>query len=174
MALLKLIGVINAAVWLGSAVFFTFVAGPAFFSPAMSEVLKQAYFAGAVAQVVLARYFDLQYVCAAVAWLHLVAQWLYTGKQIRRFQAILLLGLTCLSLAGGLWLQPHLKQLHQTKYRVTSSSTQRLSAARSFSLWHGLAQGTNLILIAGVLVYFLGNASPEILPRVLGGDKVRG
>jgi hypothetical protein len=173
MALLRLIGVINAAVWLGSAVFFAFVAGPAFFSPEMKELLKHAYFPGAVAQVLVGRYFALQYVCAGIALLHLVAEWLYAGKPLQRFQSLLLLTISCLSLAGGLWLQPQLKELHQIQYRVTSTSAQRRSAAKSFALWHGISQGTNLIMIAGVLVYFLGSASPEILPRFLGGNKIR-
>jgi uncharacterized membrane protein len=174
MAVLKLVGMINAAVWLGSAVFFAFVLGPAFFSPEMNELLKHAYFPGAAAQVVTARYSVLQYVCAGVAVLHLVGEWLYTGKRIQRFQAILLLSLGCLSLASGLWLQPQLKELHQIKYRVTSTPTQRLTAARSFKLWHGVSQGTNLFMITGVLVYFLGNASPDVLPRLLGVNRIRG
>ena len=174
MALLKLIGVINAAVWLGSAVCFTFVAGPAFFSSEMKELLKHAYFPGAVAQVVLGRYFVLQCVCAGIAVLHLVGEWLYSGKEVWRFHTVLLLSLACLSLAGGWWLQPRLKELHQVKYRVTSTPAQRLAAARSFDVWHGLSQGANLVMIAGVLVYFLGSASPEILPRFLGGNKIRG
>ena len=173
MALLRWIGVINAAVWLGSLVFFTFVAGPAFFSPEMKDLLKHAYFPGAAAQVVLARYFQMQYFCAAIALLHLAAEWLYTGKPVQRFPSFLLLSLAGLSLASGLWLQPRLNELHQVKYRTTSTPVQRLEAAKSFAVWHGVSQGTNLVAIAGVLVYFLGTASPEILPRALGGTKIR-
>ena len=164
---------INAGVWLGSLVFFTFVAGPAFFSPALKELLQHAYFPGAAAQVLLARYFHAQYVCAAIALLHLAAERLYSGKPIQRFHSILLLSLACLSLVSGLWMQPRLKELHRVKYRTTSTPVERLEAAKSFALWHGVSQGTNLIAIAGVLVYFLGTASPEILPRCLGGTKIR-
>jgi hypothetical protein len=173
MALLKLIGMINAAVWLGSTVFFTFVAGPAFFSEEMRELLKHAFFPGAAAQVLLSRYFVLQYVCAGVALLHLAAERVYSGKQVQRFHAFLLVGISCLSLAGGVWIQPHLREWHQVKYRATSTPAQRRSAAESFQLWHGVSQGANLFVIAGILVYFLGSASPENLPRFLGGTKIR-
>ena len=39
--IVALVAALNAAVWLGGAVFFTFVAGPAFFSPALEPILPK-------------------------------------------------------------------------------------------------------------------------------------
>src|SRR5678816_4102246 len=53
---LRIIAIINAAVWFGSIVFFTFAAGPAFFTDEMIRLLGKAH-AGAAAQLVVHRYF---------------------------------------------------------------------------------------------------------------------
>ncbi len=53
---LRFIGLTNAAVWFGAAVFFTFVGGPAFFSPEMKHLLPPPY-NGAAAELMIARVF---------------------------------------------------------------------------------------------------------------------
>ena len=67
---LKWVGLLNAAIWLGATLFFTFAVGPAFFSEKTwalfgwpQNVLAAKYYAGAVAQVVLERYFLMQHLC---------------------------------------------------------------------------------------------------------------
>jgi hypothetical protein len=57
---LRFLGVANAAIWLGAAVFVTCLAGPAFFSAEMLAVFGgQRYYAGAAAEVFISRYFFL-------------------------------------------------------------------------------------------------------------------
>ena len=142
----------NAAVWFGGAVFFTFAAGPAFFSQAMFNLVGRIY-AGAAAQIVLERYFALQMVCACIALAHLVAEWLYTGKLLSRTTPHLLIGLLSIGLIGGFWLQPKLKALHLEKYGARTQPAQRLEAERSFGLWHGVSQTINLFAMGGLVVY---------------------
>src|ERR1039457_449261 len=67
---LRFVGILNAAVWFGGAVFFTFWSGRAPFSPEMKALLgpqNYPYFSGAIAQILIARYFNLQFTCSIIA-----------------------------------------------------------------------------------------------------------
>ena len=66
------------------------------------------YYSGAIAQILIARYFHFQLACSIVAVLHLLAEWLYLGKFPRKLQVGLLIGLCLAALLGGGWLQPRL------------------------------------------------------------------
>ena len=158
---LRFVGIVNAAIWLGSAVFLTFVVGPAVFSPTMLELLSR-YHAGRVAQILLGRYFILQHVCGALAVLHLVADWLYAGRNPRRFGLWLLAILVGLGLVGGFWFQPKMKELSTIKYAPTATPAQQEAAGKSFGMWHGVSQAMNLVMLGGVLVYFWRLVKTEV------------
>jgi predicted membrane protein len=156
-------------------VFFTFAGGPAVFSEDMKSLLGPAYFpyfSGAIAQVLIARFFGLQLVCGGIALAHLVAEWLYLGRPLRRFTAYLLVVLLSLGLVGDLGMQPRIKQLHRAKY--TSPSPQvRASAARSLAIWHGVAQGVNLLMLGGLVVYLWRMTNPPDATRFASARKLR-
>src|SRR5947207_13356639 len=141
----------NAAVWFGAAIFFTFGAGPAIFSKEMEHALQLkpelpfAYFAGGIAQVIIASYFHLQLACVFVALLHLLAERLYLGKSPDSRSLGLLTVLLSISLLGGFWLQPKLKNLHTIRYRVSTPPETREAARESFRTWHGVSQIVNLL-----------------------------
>jgi hypothetical protein len=161
---LRFVGLINAAVWLGASIFFTFVAGPAFFSPEMQKLLTQAY-AGAAAEIVIQRYFILHYCCGAIALAHIVAEWLLTGRPIDRLTAFIAMCAVVLSLIGGLWLQPQLRSLHRARY-WGQGPEEREIAARTFRTWHGAAQVANLAMLGGLTVFFWRLTRPDPLaPR---------
>jgi Domain of unknown function (DUF4149) len=171
---LRFVGVLNAAVWFGSAIFFTFGVGFAPFSPAMRALLGAnnfPYFSGAIAQILIARYFHFHLVCAAVAVVHLLAEWLYLGKSLRRFQTVLLAALCALVLLGGYWLQPKLKGLHAIKYGVSNRTEVREAAARSFRAWHGVSQVLNLLAVGGLGLYLWRVANPSDPTRLLSAAK---
>ena len=154
--LLRFVGILNAGVWLGAAIFFTFGVGLAPFSPEMKSLLgpnNSPYFSGAIAQILIARYFHFQLVCGVVAIVHLLAEWLYLGKHAGKLQVGLLVGLCSAALIGGYWLQPRLKALHATKYRLNTRPEIREAASRSFGAWHGVSQAVNLLLVAGLGAY---------------------
>jgi hypothetical protein len=77
---LRFIGVINAAVWLGTVVSYTLGANPACFSADMKTALRigpgDSYYTGAIAQVVMSSYYHIALACAIIALLHLLAEWL--------------------------------------------------------------------------------------------------
>lgn len=174
-ATLRFIGVINASIWFGSAIFFSFVGGPAVFSDAMKALLGAGYpvYSGAIAQVIIERYFILQHVCGAIALLHLFGEWLYTGRPLNRVLAWVLSTVFCLGLLGGLGMQPHMKRLHLIKYGVQTTAAQKAQAASSFRSWHAVSQIVNLLVIAALLYYVWQISKPPPLARFTPGTKFR-
>jgi len=175
---LRFIAITNAAVWFGASVFFTFGVGPAFFSADMKALLgEQAYpvYSGAVALIVIERFFLLQNICGAVALVHLFAEWLYAGRPLSRLNLGLLGVLFALGLLGGLGLQPHMKALHRVKYAVQSTAAERETAAHAFRLWHGVSQAANLGVMAAILFHLVQVSQPGSVPLRYGGNpKFRG
>jgi Domain of unknown function (DUF4149) len=173
--LLRFIGVMNAAVWFGASVFFTFVAAPALFTPEMKKLLGDIY-PGLVAQMILERYFALHYWCAGIALLHLAAETFYLGKTLPRFTLALLIGLLAIGLTGGCWLQPKLKRLHQIKYGRNElySPAQKEQATAAFKVGHGFSWGLNLLALGGLGLYVWRVTSSGNGPRFIPSGKFRG
>jgi hypothetical protein len=174
---LRFIGVMNAAIWFGAAIFFTFGVAPTFFTPEFKGMLG-AYgdaWAGIIAQMVLERFFILNYWCGALALAHMLAEWVYLGKAIQRVTLIILVGAFTVGLMGGLWLQPKLKNLHAVKYSVTGEYTdpQKLQAAKKFSFWHGISQIMNLAVMVGVGTYLWRMNYTSEGPRFVSAGKFR-
>ena len=162
-ACLRFVGLLNAAVWFGSAIFFSFGAGFVPFSPEMKALLGPAnypYFSGAIAQLFIKRYFAFQVGCALVAVVHLLAEALYLGKRPQKFQVALITGLVAITMIGAYWLQPKMKVLHAIKYGTTSKPEQREAADHSFRAWHGVSQVINLILVGGLGAYLWRAGNP--------------
>jgi hypothetical protein len=163
---LRYVGTVNAAVWFGAAIFFTFVAGPGIFSEEMHSVLGAdqttfIFYAGGVAMVLIKRYFGLQYFCAVVAFFQLFAERLYLGKKVSRFTLGLLMGIVLLVLLGGFWVQPKLRGLRETMYHGPTQ-TQKDQARHTFNVWHGTSMALNFLVVAGLCVYLVRvNRPPE-------------
>jgi hypothetical protein len=173
---LRFVGLLNAAVWFGAAVFFTFWAGRAPFSPEMQALLGPAnypYFSGAIAQIMIARYFNLQIFCSIVALVHLAAEWLYLGRFPRGFRIGLVLGLCLAVLAGGFWLQPKMKKLHALKYSTSQQVGIRQAADRSFRAWHGVSMTVNLLVVAGLAIHLWFVANPADATRYVSTGRFK-
>jgi hypothetical protein len=174
---LRLIGVLNAAIWLGGAVFFTVIASPAIHSPEMVTVLQVKafpYFAPAINQVVLGKFFKFCIVCALVALIQLFIEWLYQGRPARRFGFSILAGLLLLSLIGSNWLQPRLNKLHNNSYAATLPAAERGIAAKSFRTWRVVTISVEILIISGALAHFWRIAFPADTPRFVSSVKFRG
>jgi len=168
-AFLRFIGILNAAVWFGAAIFFTFGIAPVFFTSQVRHLLGDIY-AGLVLQAVIERYFVLHYLCGAIALIHQLAEWVYLGKALQRMTFGLLLAILAFSLAGGLWLQPKLKDLHRIKYGGDRySAIQREEAARAFRSWHAVSQSINLLMLVGLAAFAWRVSTPPNGPRFVTG-----
>jgi hypothetical protein len=158
---IRFIGVLNAAVWLGAAVFFTFAAAPAFFSGDVEKLGLHVFWRGAIAQIVLARYFKLQFLCGLIAGAHLLTEWFYFGRRLQRGTLWLLVGMMAVGLAGGAWIQPKLKRLNLVRYSMSEAykpltipAPERAAAEQSFRFWHRISQLMNLAAMGALGVYF--------------------
>ena len=167
---------LNAAVWLGAALFFTAGVTPALSSRDIYALFREPYFdflSGAVIQVVAARYFYWHTVCAIIALLHLLAEWLYLGRSAHRRWLGLVSGLLALGLVTGAWLVPKLAQLHRTRHAVNLTPEYRSAAAKSFRSWHRVFLGLNILMIGGVAVYFWRATTSSDPLRFVGPTKFR-
>jgi len=177
---IRFIGIMNAAIWLGAAVSFTFAVGPAFFTGAVEKLGLHPFWHGAMAQLVIGRYFALQYVCGVIALAHLLAEWVYLGRPLQKLTLGLIVGLLGLGFAGGLWLQPKLKKLHLIKYSMSEQykpiaipAGERIEAARSFGVWHGVARALDLLALGGLVIYFWRVNHPTDNLRFVTSTKFR-
>ncbi len=171
---LRFIGIMNAAVWFGASVFFTFAVASAFFTPQMKHLFGEAY-TGIIAQQVVERYYVLYYWCGPIALLHQLAEWVYLGRALQRLTLIALAGAFCLGLIGGLGLQPKVNRLHQVKYGRNELYTpaQKAQATKSLKLWHGVAVAANYLALAGLALYVWRVANPSGGPRFVPASKFR-
>ena len=176
---IRFIGILNAAIWLGAGV-FVLAAQRAFFFGEVTALGLHPFWPGAMAELVLARYFNLQYICGVIAVAHLLAEWVYLGRPLHRATVALLIGLLVIGFAGGLWLQPKLKALHLVKYSMSEQykpislpNEQRIEAANSFRTWHGVASVMNLIALAGLVAYFWRVIHPPDNLRFVGTPQFR-
>ena len=156
---MRFAGLVIVAVWLGATVFLTFGAGPAFFSPAMLEVLPR-YHAGRAAQIVLESFFEFQLVCSWLAAVIVLVDWATTGRLPRKWILGLLGLLLGLVLLGGTMVQPRLRKLHAIMYAPNPTLVQKEEASALFRRWHGVSQAGNLVVLAGVLLYFWSLTTP--------------
>lgn len=167
-----MIGLLNAAVWFGAAVFFTLGACPAAFSPEMKDLLgvkNYPYYSAAIARLLVERYNYLQYACGLMALGHLLADWLYFGQSPRRLHLGLLVGLVALSLFGGNWLQPRLRLAVQQYTQPQGHA----AAAGTFRTWHTGAVVVNWLTVAGLAIYLWRVAHPRESTRFVSATKFR-
>lgn len=179
-SIIKLVGSLNAALWFGATLFFTFAVGPAFFSPETLALFGAAqnegtarFYAGSVAQIALERYFVVQYICGGIALLHLLVDWLYTGRKAQSLQKYVVYGLCVLVLIGGLVIQPALHKYHQIQYGVGGRVTiqQAQQARQSFRTLHVVSMIMNYLVVGGALFYFCKMLPGDSTPRFVSRSK---
>ena len=176
--LLRLVGVMNAAVWFGGAVFIflTFAVSPVLFSPTLKSYLGEIW-PGVIAMMFLERYFVLQYFCSIIALIHMFAEWLYLGKPLNRLTSSVLAALLLIAFASGLWLAPRLRLLHEMKYGynrgATSTQPQRDQATKGFRALHGISRTLDILALCGLTIYIFRVATPPNGPRFSPTTKFR-
>jgi hypothetical protein len=170
---LRFVGIINAAIWLGSAVFVT-VGLPVLFGPEVGKFIPHPQ-VGIAAENLLARYTVVQYWCAGIAIIHLLAENFLSGRVLLRKTLLLWAALTVFALLSGFWLQPKMTHLHYVKYWGTVQSA-RTEADVSFGRLHGGSQAANLLVIVGLVIYVWQVNGPQNgngTPRFSALSKIR-
>ena len=162
---MRFIGIVNAAIWFGGGLVFTALILPGVFSQDVHSLFKlegtSKYYEGGVAMALFGRFFVLQYVCGVVALLHLFAEKLYLGRTISRWGLAIVLGELAISLVGGAFVQPRLRDFRQTMYSDKAGADDKALATHSFGVWHGLSEAVNLLMLGGLLAHLLRVSRPE-------------
>lgn len=175
---LRIIGIFNAAIWLGSAIFFTFGVGPGIFSPGMRDVFAPPggpmgdYYLGVIAQQLIARYFAVNLICGLVALIHFFGEIFYAGRSFNRLTLGLILVVVGMGLVGAGIFSPKIKSLHQIKYR--GPAEQRPAAARQLARLHAVSMSGNFLSLIALMFYTWRASTPSDHLRFLGAQKFRG
>lgn len=167
-AILRFIGIMNAAIWLGGTVYFSFVAGKLPFSTEMQTLLGAQsfpYYSGAIAQLGFAKYFTFHLVCGVIALVHLTADWLYQERRNRPLVVGIVVAIFVATLLGAFVFQPKMKLLHKQKYAPNYSQAARDAAAKSFKRWHAVSMTLNLLILGGLVVHTAQMARPPEIAR---------
>lgn len=170
----RFIGLLNAAVWLGAAVFFTFGIGTAMFSAEVKNIFTgpyRDYYPGLIAQVFVKRYFALHMICGLIALGVFCAEWFYTRRGFQKLTFVLLIIPFAIGILAGV-MQPKMRELHRTKY--TTSGAQSEEAATAFSRMHAVSSTLNLISLALLIAYTWRVANPPEPARFVSTQKFRG
>jgi hypothetical protein len=166
----------NAAVWLGAAIFFTFGAEPVCFSTEIRTALgvpAASYFPGAIAGVVMDRYYVVTMACAVIALAHFLAEWFYLGRPRRKFSFGLVLTLFILTFLGSRAIQPNLTHLNRKHY-TAAQPAERESAGKNFHILRVTSIALNLLIIGGLVVYVSRVSSPSDTLRFMRPVQFRG
>jgi hypothetical protein len=176
LVVLRFVGVFNAAVWLGSGLFFTFGIAPAVFSDEMKGLFAPYgdYSAGLIAQQLIARYFVVHAVCGVVALIHFFAEMFYAGRPFQKGLFGLLIVALSLGVLGGAVLQPKLKALHAIKYSRSASDQERETAGRHFTWLHATSQIGNVLTLILLVGYLWRATNPPNTTRFVSAHKFRG
>jgi hypothetical protein len=176
--LLRFLGILNAAIWLGSIVSYTLVAAPALTSEAAMTLYGGEklfpYFSEATRQLIAARFLNLSITCAVIALGLLYVERFYFGRGPNRVASITLIGLLAVGLVGSFWLQPKLVGLHQAQHARNATPAIQAAAAGSFRVWHGVFQALNVLLLAGAASHLWRVSHTADSPRFVSPTKFRG
>lgn len=177
---IRFIGVLNAAIWLGASVFFLYAAGGTFFSPDVKLMGLHPFWPGVFAQRLIEKLFLLHITCSLIALVHMLAEWVYLGRALHRLLAGLLGGLFLISLVGELVMLPKMKDLHHRYYSMSADykavripDVERIEAIQTFRRLHGVAMGGNLLVLCALVFYFWRVTYPPDNLRFVGSSKFR-
>jgi len=174
---LRFVGLMNAAVWFGAAVFYTFGAGPSLASSGLKDVIgtnNSPYFGFLIENMVGRSFWHLYLACSVVALLYMAAEWLYFGKYPSRWWLAFVFALVLVGTFQGFWIQPTLKSLHESEHNRQVRVEERQLAARSFTTWNAISRYLDLVLAASLGFYTWRVANPSDPMRFVGSAKFRG
>ena len=155
---IQLVAALNAAIWLGGAVFFTFIAGPTFFSPELETILPKPE-NGIAARFMIGKFTAFQIACASISVISLLIGWRLKISSHQKYQALLLFFVILFIGVGTLLLTPKMDAAHQLKYadyyQLAATPIAKEDASKVFGLLHGLSQVGNLLVLIGLVINFI-------------------
>lgn len=173
---MRLAGLSVAAVWLGGTVFYVLALDPLFGNTEVIRLLGPLH-AGETAWLAVGRFQMFQVICASLAIVHALAEWLYSGRGLDRRLMVLLVLLLGLASFGRMVLTPKCRGLNAQAYltaegrvvRTPQTPAQR-RAENGLAVWHGVTVVAHVLSLAGVGLYFLhevsiGNVGPRLFSR---------
>jgi hypothetical protein len=175
---LRIVGLFNAAIWLGSALFFTFGIAPAIFSDEMRQTFAPSggamgdYYLGVIAQHLIGRFFTVNLICGVVALAHFFGEIIYAGRPFNRLTLGLIVGILGFGLFASAVVSPKVKTLHQAKYR--GPVEQRPAAAQQLARLHAVSMSGNLLSLIALALYTWRASNPADHLRFVGTQKFRG
>ena len=169
---LRFVGVMNAAVWLGACLFHFLVVSPFFGSAATRWLLGEAHAQGS-GLMLWERFYTVHYLCLALAWLHLLAEWVYLGRSIPRFHGWALSLLLVLGVAGNMVLNRRVTPLHWSRYQPQVQPEIRANATHSYPLWSAVWTTTNTALGLTLVVFCIRTLLANPGPRFMTQGKFR-
>lgn len=179
-AFLRLAGLATAGVWLGGTVLFVFVVDPLFGRAEFVRLLGPLH-AGETGFLAAERFHLFQVLCASLAVITTLADWLYSGRALDKRLMALLVILLALGSVGRLWLVPKCRDLNLQAYlgpgrqilRQPATPAQR-QAENSLAIWSGVTVFLNVLCVAGTFVVFLQSSTPsDSGPRLFQRNRLR-
>ena len=174
--LLRFVGILNAAIWLGTAIFLTFGAAPSVVSSEMEKLLATKnfpYFAAGISQILWGRYFTFQLVCGVIAILHLVGERLYLGKTPDKLWLALVIALFTITLAESTYVQLKLTNLNRARFATNLRVEERQAAGEAFQNWRIVVQVANFLVMGGLGIYLWQMANRGEATRFVSTNKFR-
>lgn len=175
--IVRVVGLLNAAVWLGGSVFALAVVPLTIGSTSMHQLLGQRYypyFSGAIGQLATNHFWTLHLVCGSIAVLHLAAVSLYFGKGMARLWSYMLAALMMLGILEKAWIQPRLERTHIASYAVNRPPIERQAAARLHSNWLIFNRFLDFAAMLSLSIYVWRVANPQDAARFVSTAKYRG
>lgn len=177
---LRLAGLATAAIWLGGSVFYMLMLDPLLGRADFLRLLGPLH-AGETWVLATERFFLFQIICATLALVHTMAEWLYSGRPLDRRVLLLLVALLALGGMGRLQIAPKCRTANLQAYMGPNRQILRQAvtpeqrrAERSLAIWHGVMIVTNLISLSGIALNFYRQASPpQPGPRIFPRNRLR-
>lgn len=174
--LLRLVGVMNAAVWLGATILYVIGVSPTAGSEDVTQLLgkNQPYYGGYIGLYLAQRFFHLHLACGVIALLHIFGEWIYLGRFPKRVWLVLVAALAGYALLQSVWLQPRLERLHRQRYALNTPAPARVQASRASDWALSVTRGVNWLSLLGLGAYLWRVANPPDTTRFVSAGKFRG
>ncbi|MDG1892153.1 MAG: hypothetical protein P8L18_12655 [Verrucomicrobiota bacterium] len=128
---LRIIGIVNAALWFGSALFYIGCVRAEFQSDAMLKLLPPP-FAEAAMHLILSGYLSLLLICSVIAVLQLWAEQWYTGRPVFRIRISMLLFMVFLAALLKFGIFPAMKNQHLRAYQPSAIAADAKEGMRTY------------------------------------------